>query len=814
MFHLRAKIIGRAGGRSAAAAAAYRVGSRSGAAVMAYRAGEKLRDPNTGQAFDYSRKAALDADGFGILHAEIMLPYGAPAWMGDRQALIDAVEASERRKDAQLFREIELSLPRELTLDQQIELVRAFVQSAFVSKGMAADIAIHDERASDGGRNPHAHILLTMREIGPNGFGRKVRAWNSPTLLKEWRATWAEMANERLAELGFERRLDHRSHRERGIEVEPDIYVGPRAKRAFEGVIATVRAEQRAQVREENVRRICSKPEILLDAVTREKATFTRADLSAALRRATGLDSDDPRHDQVMADVLASPELMVIASDQRGAPRFATRAMIRCEAEMAQAAAKLAGRNSAALSRAAAADGLSVEQQRAWAHLVAGPDLTLLSGVAGAGKTTTLRAVADTLRTAGYRVRGASLAAIAAKKLSEEADIPASTLASLFYSWDRISADGVPSPIASLERGDVLIVDEAGMIESRDMRRLLVEAEAAGARVILVGDAKQLQAIGPGAAFRALADTHGAAELNEVRRQSAAWMREATTAMRAGRMAEALTRYQEADAVRAADTTNEAMDALIARWLDERAVGRSQFILTYYTADVDALNNRARAALRSRGLLGPDIRVQVQRQVRDEHGVVQQRASYRTFAEGDRILFTRNDRALGVQNGALGDLMGLDASGAFKVRLDDGRIVAFNAADYGHVTQGYATTIHKAQSLTVDHAYVLATDRFNAQLAYVALSRHRHAVSLHYGRDQFADARDLDRVFSRQRVKDSTLDYLDAYLRAERAGEKTQGRTERTQAAAPMSAAERVRANAAKRRNRGRDRTRERGYDD
>src|SRR5262249_42966446 len=147
------------------------------------------------------------------------------------------------------------------------------------SKGMVADIAVHDERASDGGRNPHAHILLTMREVTSEGFGRKVRAWNNPALLKEWRETWAEMANEKLAELGFERRLDHRSHKDRGIEVEPDIYVGPRAKRGFDGVMAAARAEQRNEVREENIFRIRGNPEILLDSITREKATFTAADI-------------------------------------------------------------------------------------------------------------------------------------------------------------------------------------------------------------------------------------------------------------------------------------------------------------------------------------------------------------------------------------------------------------------------------------------------------------------------------------------------------------------------------------------------------
>jgi len=176
-------------------------------------------------------------------------------------------------------------------------------------------------------------------------------------------------------------------------------------------------------------------------------------------------------------------------------------------------------------------------------------------------------------------------------------------------------------------------------------------------------------------------------------------------------------------------------------------------------------------------------------------------------------------------------VQGLTPDGRFNVRLDNGKAVAFDASDYGHITQGYAVTIHKAQSATVDRSYVFANDRMNAQLVYVALTRHREETSVFFGRDQVPTFEDLVRVFSRQRVKDSTLDYLDDYQQrrrnAQRKGDTAAGAAGRTDSrptantlarsdlkAAPpreLTPAERVRANLARKaqeRTRGRERTR------
>jgi hypothetical protein len=294
---------------------------------------------------------------------------------------------------------------------------------------------------------------------------------------------------------------------------------------------------------------------------------------------------------------------------------------------------------------------------------------------------------------------------------------------------------------------DVLVIDEAGMIGTRQMERVLSEAERAGAKVVLVGDAEQLQAIEAGAAFRALAERHGAAEINEVRRQHEDWQRDATRALATGRTGEAIHAYEQHGMVHAAETREAARAELIDTWDAQRRADpdKTRIILTHTNAEVRDLNQAARDRLRDAGELGQDVRISAERGARD-------------FASGDRIMFLKNERGMGVKNGTLGKVERVSPD-SMAVRLDDGRQVAFDLKDYAHVDHGYAATIHKSQGVTVDQGHVLATPGMDRHSAYVALSRHRDGVQLHYGRDDFADDRRLVRTLGRERAKDMASDY-------------------------------------------------------
>jgi ATP-dependent exoDNAse (exonuclease V) alpha subunit len=253
IYHLRLKVHSRALGRAPKPGGATR---RSAVAAAAYRSGERLYDLSQGTWFDYDKP--------DVIHTEIMSPQSRQEvpWVFDRQTLWNRVEASEKRVDAQLAREIEITLPRELSKDQQVELVRQFVRDQFISQGMVADIAIHRPEASDGKEQPHAHILLTLRRLdgaSPTGFAAtKERDWNEREDIARtvaearkrfndtglpadhealeaaealrnvnlWRKAWAEYANRALADAGSDARIDHRTLEKQGIFRVAEISLG------------------------------------------------------------------------------------------------------------------------------------------------------------------------------------------------------------------------------------------------------------------------------------------------------------------------------------------------------------------------------------------------------------------------------------------------------------------------------------------------------------------------------------------------------------------------------------------------------------
>lgn len=198
IYHLRATMISRSAGRSATAAAAYRTA-------------ERIEDKRTGLVFDYRARGGVD-------HVETLAPADAPAWVQDRVALWNAVEQAETRKNSQVAREIRVALPHELDHAQRVELVREFCQREFVDRGMVADIALHAPGREGDERNHHAHILLTTREIGAEGFTTKNRDWNAKELLEGWREAWARDTNHALERCGAHERVDHRTLEAQRVE--------------------------------------------------------------------------------------------------------------------------------------------------------------------------------------------------------------------------------------------------------------------------------------------------------------------------------------------------------------------------------------------------------------------------------------------------------------------------------------------------------------------------------------------------------------------------------------------------------------------
>ncbi|RYF06267.1 MAG: hypothetical protein EOO40_09330, partial [Deltaproteobacteria bacterium] len=238
-----------------------------------------------------------------------------------------------------------------------------------------------------------------------------------------------------------------------------------------------------------------------------------------------------------------------------------------------------------------------------------------------------------------------------------------------------------------------------------------------------------------------------------IQRQQDSRDRQASVDLAQGRVAEALVHYRSTGAVLAHADQGSVVNAMVAAWDTARQghADGSSIMLAYRKVDVNALNDAARARRQAAGELGTPH-------------VLQTAQGKRTFAVGDRLYFLRNERGLGVKNGTLGTITGVQGS-SLQVRVDatsaadTGREVAFDTRDYAHIDHGYAATVHKAQGVTVDRAYVMASPHFDRHTSYVALTRHRGSVQLHYSREDFKSPGALSARLSRTQTKDMALDY-------------------------------------------------------
>lgn len=466
-------------------------------------------------------------------------------------------------------------------------------------------------------------------------------------------------------------------------------------------------------------------PALILEHISYSKARFNRTDVLRALTKRI----DDPMAlAQAAGKAMSSSELIRIPD--KGKTWFTTRDYRTAEENLQAAARRMCGSGgfgvtSGHVVRAMEAQGahmmqafggrLSNEQRTALTHVLSDRQLANVVGLAGAGKSTMLATAMDAWRRQGITVHGAALAGKAADGLESASGIQSRTLASLEMSW----ANG-HEPIS---KGEVLVVDEAGMIGTRQLARVTAKIEEIGAKLVLVGDPDQLQPIEAGTPFRDLVTDNGAARLTEIHRQREEWQKQASLDLAEGRIAKAVDTYRQRSGVTQGE---DAFDALVESYaMDAAANGSnaSRLAFAHRRKDVHALNQAIRAALRFEGEPSAEILLSTE-------------TGPRAFAAGDRIVFGKNDRSLDVKNGMLGTVQQASQS-ELTITLDGDQAqkITFDPRLYRHFDHGYAVTIHKSQGATVDLAYVLASHTMDRHLAYVAMTRHRDAMHL-YVRDE------------------------------------------------------------------------------
>ena len=763
--HFSVSIVARGSGRSAVLSAAYRH-----CAKMDYE-----REART---IDYTRKQ-------GLLHEEFVIPVDAPEWLqsmiadrsvsGASEAFWNKVEKFEKRSDAQLAKDVTIALPIELSADKNIELVRDFVARHITAEGMVADWVFHDAPG-----NPHIHLMTTLRPLTEDGFGSKKVAVVGPDgkalrndsgkiVYELWagglddfnafRDGWFACQNRHLALAGLDIRIDGRSFEKQGIELTPTIHLGVGTKaieRKAEGAeekAGLERLELQEERRAENARRIQRNPEIVLDLIMREKSVFDERDVAKILHR--NID-DAGLFQNLMARILQSPDTLRLDCERldfvtgmRAPAKYTTRELIRLEAEMANRAIWLSQRSSYGVRKTvleatfARHERLSDEQRAAIEHVASGERIAAVIGLAGAGKTTMMKAAREAWEAAGYRVVGGALAGKAAEGLEKEAGIVSRTLSSWELRWNQGRG--------KLNDKTVFVLDEAGMVSSRQMALFVETVTRAGAKLVLVGDPEQLQPIEAGAAFRAIADRIGYVELETIYRQREQWMRDASLDLARGNVGKALAAYQSNGKMVGSELKAEAVANLISDWNREYDPDKSTLILAHLRRDVRMLNELARTKLIERGLI--------------EQGFAFKTADgVRSFATGDQIVFLKNEGSLGVKNGMLGKVVEA-APGRIVAVIGEGehrRHVSIEQRFYNNVDHGYATTVHKSQGATVDRVKVMASLSLDRHLTYVAMTRHREDLGVYYGSRSFAKAGGLVEILSRKNSKETTLDYAGA----------------------------------------------------
>ena len=306
IYHLSAKIISRSSGRSSTSAAAY-------------RAGVKIHENRTGQTFDYTRKKEVS-------YRRIFTPPNAPQWMKDREQLWNAIEQSETRKDSQTAKEIIVALPHELSPSQHIILLERFVHTQLTSKGIIADVVIHNKP-----NNVHAHILLTTREINitNDGFGKKMRDLNSKLQLQEWREQWARHCNRRLSIASSKSRIDHRSLQDQGLDQIPTVHVGANCHAMDKRGITSKRKELNTLIKEKNMSNEKNKQFIASLKLEGETSPIQQEIVQAKKSKHLFLNPTDTKNNKKYRDAIFArtyiPILLeIFASDCKGVDEIET----------------------------------------------------------------------------------------------------------------------------------------------------------------------------------------------------------------------------------------------------------------------------------------------------------------------------------------------------------------------------------------------------------------------------------------------------------------------------------------------------------
>jgi Ti-type conjugative transfer relaxase TraA len=770
----------------------------------------------TGETYDYSKK-------LGVENLGIHLPDHAPEWarglalesqtdaVTSSNKLWNYVEKIEKHPRAQFFREVEIALPMELSRSQNRALAQTIIDD-LTRMGAMVDASIHwDFNREQMEPRPHLHLMMPMRPLHEHGFGNKkqwlfpeghpladssanIRVSADPTGFRDFvptiREAIAREINLAYAQAGHELRVSHLSMEAQGIVLEP-TNGGYLADRSLDNPRQTMlrAADNAAMAR--NAQRISDNPELALDALTRTRSTFHAHDLARMVGRYFE-PQDIGEVQRIVQAVMDGSQVVRVSSDMKdNLALFTTRTYLNLETNLVVLGGQLSRGKSHQVAAQAVSQAIESAQSKfgfkfgdkqnaAIQYLSGSGDLGVLRGLAGTGKTTVLAAAREAWEIAGYTVIGTAPSGIAAQALESEAGIQSKTIAGLAKAWN--------AGRMRLDNGTILVLDEAGMVGTAEMEGLLQRVHQAGAKIVLVGDHRQLQPIAAGNPFELLMKVSKGFVLDDIRRQRDPLHREASALFSQGDVRRALKIYHDQGALIETKSLKESYKIIAQNWLGHDALaaqagqvkpGMNQIALSYTQTNVAELNAHIRGLRVDAGLVTKSIKVDLIRDPVLDAGFDQdflksfgvETKVRRDLGIGDWIVFNRNDSGLGVRNGTRGiikDIVptranpGQQPSAVLHVALNGGdKVVKVDLTHYNALDLGYAVTIHRAQGATVDHTHVLATRHMDAMATYVAGSRHRDSLRIVLPESEFKSV-SADRVLSIESPKPSVWEIMAA----------------------------------------------------
>lgn len=796
IYHYSAGFVSRSTGRSAVQSAAYITGS-------------KLEESRRDLSSDYRNRSA------DITYVETFAPKHAPDHMKtlavwnslenyeDRYAALRyrTEETRDKYKNcAQIAQTTVVALPKELNPDVWKELVSEFAKEQFVERGLVVTAAIHNDEG-----NPHAHFQISRRKVTENGewSWAKDREITTKSALIESRRLWAEKTNSYLAREGIEERINHRSYADLGLPFEPTKHEGWYSQKLEKVGRCSRIVEENKEIKNRNKETLAFQPENILKELTSKQATFSSLDLARLVQKRL---QDDPKlASYVFESSLEQAILVGVSLD--GQARYTRNEYLKIENQALEQSHAMMNEKTSLVINPDTQDALlkskyhylNNEQVQAVKSLCEDQQLGVMIGRAGTGKTTTLKAVVDLHKQAGYNIYGLSLSAAAAENLGLEANCYAETVAFFLDKWNRKEEvyqkfwsmhPSSEHPIIekqlknleaySLTDKHLVIVDEAGMIGTSQWAQLLQFTQKANAKLIAVGDDHQFKAIEAGDFFRRLKEkAHEQdylSELNNIIRQKDDWMKKASEDLAELKTYQALASYEQKGHIQKIDDLDLQP---IARAYVDRCINDPEqkgLLLAFTRLQCQGLNDEARKILKERELISEnDVNI-----------------NGRFFSIGDQVVFLKNDREKQitclnsetkkkieflVKNGTRGKILEIKeiqldistpstpqggqniTSYEITTLTDNGTKARFSTSEYNHIDHSYAITLHKAQGQTVDWSMIVASKNMDAHATYVALTRHRKDVTLFYDTKTFSDFSDLQKSLSRVSNKDLVVDY-------------------------------------------------------